>query len=292
LPYCRSGFATAFLFYSGFPTKRILIRKPLISGDNLPATEQYSAGSEESAGMSSSGTGTAMGRVLLVCDDSAAIQQLAEGMQQFAIATEVCVEVSMALRLLNRKKFEAIIIDFGMAQADEMLQQIRLSPSNRTAVTFAVTDPAKPTRFETQPNFVMEKPLSPNTVGRTFKAAFGLIVRERRRSFRCPVEIAAIIQTNGTKVDCHLVNVSEGGMAIAESPLLKPGTQVNVSFTLPGELLRFKIESEVCWCDEKGRAGLRSLMIPSEQKSILQGWLAAKLEEDLPESVARRFQKE
>jgi hypothetical protein len=57
-------------------------------------------------------------------------------------------------------------------------------------------------------------------------------------------------------------------------------------------VLRFKIESEVCWYDEKGRAGLRSLMIPSEQKSTLQQWLAVKLEQDLPESVARQFRRE
>jgi c-di-GMP-binding flagellar brake protein YcgR len=119
-----------------------------------------------------------------------------------------------------------------------------------------------------------------------------LIVRERRRSFRCPIEIPAAIQANGEEVNCYLVNISEGGMAIAESPALKPGMQVKVRFTLPGQLAEFKIESEVCWYDEKGRAGLRSLLIPSDQKSTLQEWLAAKLEEDLPESVARQFRKE
>lgn len=242
--------------------------------------------------MSASGTGTAMGRVLLVCDDSAAIQQLAEGLQQFAIATEVCVDVSMALRLLNRKKFEAVIVDFGLAQAGEMLQQIRLSPSNRTAVTFAVTDSTRPSSFDIQPNFVMEKPLSTNLIGRTLKAAFGLIVRERRRSFRYPLQIPAAIQANGEEVACYLVNISEGGMAIAEAPPLKPGAQVKVLFTLPGERLRFKIDSEVCWYDEKDRAGLRWVVIPSEQKLILQQWLGAKLEESLPESVARQFRKE
>lgn len=233
-----------------------------------------------------------MARVLLVCDDSAAIQQLAEGLQQLAIATEVCVDVSMALRVLNRKKFEAVIVDFGLAQADELLEQIRVSPSNRTAVTFAITDSGKPVRFEIQPNFLMEKPLSTSSVGRTFKAAFGLIVRERRRSFRCPIEIPAAVQVQGEEVTCHLVNISEGGLAVTGSPLLKPGAQVRVLFKLPGQLLRFKIEAEVCWYDEKGRAGLRSLMIPSEQKSILQQWLAVKLEEGLPESVARQFRRE
>ena len=67
---------------------------------------------------------------------------------------------------------------------------------------------------------------------------------------------------------------------------------MRVLFTLPGQPARFKVESEVCWYDEKGRAGLRSLMIPSEQKCTLQQWLAIKLEEALPESVARQFQKQ
>jgi CheY-like chemotaxis protein len=245
-----------------------------------------------SPGIGPAGTSPAMGRVLLVCDDSAATQQLGDGMQQLAIETEVCVDVSAALRLLNRKKFEAVVVDFGLAHADELLAQVRRSPSNRTAVTFAITDPGQPTRFDIQPNFVMEKPLSTNTVGRTLKAAFGLIVRERRRSFRCPIKIPAAIQAHGEEVNCHIMNISEGGFAITESPVLKPGAQVRVLFKLPGEPTRFKIEAEVCWYDETRRAGLRSLMIPSEQKPILQQWLATKLEEDLPESVARQFRGE
>jgi len=266
-----------------------IIRKYLISGDNHQREHPIKY-AEEFARMSSPGTKAALGRVLLICNDSAAIQQVAESMQQFAIATEVCNEVSMALRLLHRQKFEAVIVDCGLGQAGELLEQLRLSPPNRTAVTFAITDP-QTASLEIQPNFVMEKPLSADSVGRTLKAAFGLIVRERRRSFRCPVTIPAVILTNGKEASCHVVNISEGGMAIAESPSLKPGGQLRVLFILPGQRDRFTVESEVCWYDEKGRAGLRSLTIPSEQKSALQGWLAAKLEEDLPEAVARQFRK-
>ena len=241
--------------------------------------------------MGSPGASASMGRVLLVCDDSIAIQHLAEGMRQLAIATEVCVEVGMALRLLNRKKFEAVIIDLGLTEADQVLGQVRLSPSNRTAVTFAITDAGKPAKAQIQANFVMEKPLSTDSVGRTLKAAFGLIVRERRRSFRCPTEISATLVTKADEVNCRLVNISEGGLALTGSPVLKAGTQVSVLFMLPGQSPHFRIEAEICWRDENGRAGLRSLMIPSEQRPVLQRWLAAKLEEDLPESVAHQFRK-
>ena len=242
--------------------------------------------------MSSPATGTSVGNVLLVCNDAAAIQQLTDAMKQFAISIEVCGYVSMSLGLLDRQKFEAVIIDFGLEQADKVLERVQLSQSNRTAVTFAITDSGKPAVFATQPNFAIQKPLSPSALNRTLKAAFGLIVRERRRYFRCPIAIPAVIDTDGKEVSCHLVNVSEGGLALSEAPSMKPGNRVKIVFTLPGQPLRFRVESEVCWYDERGRAGLRTLMIPSEQQSALQQWLGAKLEEDLPESVARQFQKD
>jgi hypothetical protein len=242
--------------------------------------------------MSSAGIKAAMGRVLLVSNDSAAIRRVTEGMQQLAVATEVCLDASMAFRLLDRKKFEAVIVDFGLGQADQMFDRVRLSEFNRTAVTFAITDALKPVAFEIQPNFVMQKPLSANLVGRTLKAAFGLIVRERRRYFRCPTAIAAVVQSSGKELSCQLVNISERGMAVTELPSMKPGTQLRVLFTLPGQRAQFIVESEVCWYDEKGRAGLRSLTFLPGQYSLLQDWLAAKLEEGIPETVARQFRKE
>jgi PilZ domain-containing protein len=241
--------------------------------------------------MSSPGTSPSMGRVLLLCNDSAAVQQLCEGMHKLAIATEVCDNAGLAMRLLNRRKFEAVIVDLELAQAEQMLDQVRVSPSNQTAVTFAIIDQGKPAKFPHPPNFVMEKPLSASVIGRTLKAAFGFMVRERRRYFRCPTAIDATIERNGKKTGCHLINISEGGIALAESPSLKPGEQTKVLFMLPGVPVYFAIDSEVCWYDQQGRAGLRSLTMPPEQKSALQAWLAARLEEDFPDSVARQFEK-
>lgn len=228
----------------------------------------------------------------MVCNDAAAVRQLTDVMRQFAISSEVCDYVSMAFGLLDRKKFEAVIVDFGLEQADQVLERVQLSQSNRTAVTFAITDSKKPVLFTTQPNFVIEKPLSPASLGRTLKAAFGLIVRERRRYFRCPISISAAIDADAKEVICHLENISEGGMALSNAPPLKPGNRVRVLFTLPGQQLRFRVDSEVCWYDDQRRAGLRILMMASEMQPILQQWLAARLEENMPESVARQFRKD
>jgi len=47
-------------------------------------------------------------------------------------------------------------------------------------------------------------------LGRTLKAAFGLMVRERRRYFRCPTAIPAVVQSNGKEFRCHLVKPQGG----------------------------------------------------------------------------------
>src|ERR1700730_3240384 len=115
---------------------------------------------EEFARMSSPGTQAAMGRVLLICNDSIAIQHVAEASQQFAIATEVCDDAGMALGLVNRRKCEGIVVDGGLGQAGDILEQVRVPASSRTAVTYAITDPQKPPSFQIQSNFVIERPLS------------------------------------------------------------------------------------------------------------------------------------
>jgi hypothetical protein len=76
---------------------------------------------EESTHMSVRGTKDAMGRVLLVCNDAAAVQQVTEGMQQFAVATQVCNKVSLALLLLNHQRFEAVVVDLELGQVNEVL---------------------------------------------------------------------------------------------------------------------------------------------------------------------------
>src|ERR1035441_5355854 len=79
--------------------------------------------------------------VLLVSNDTVTIKQLSESMQQLAMSQEVCVEVPAALVLLNRRKFDAVIVDLQLGgEANAVLEEVRRSPSNRTAVLFAVSD--------------------------------------------------------------------------------------------------------------------------------------------------------
>ncbi len=232
-------------------------------------------------------------RALLVSNDPPTIELLSKSLEELAASTDVCRDIQSAIDHLNSRKFETVVVDLKLGEhSKDILERVRLSPSNHTTVAFAITDSTEESAiaFEAGSNYVLERPLSPTSIGPTLKTAYSLIVRERRRYFRCPISIpAAIGEHQAEEIHCQAVNISEGGMAIISSAPLQPGAQVAVQFTIPGQVRPFAAQSEVCWCDEQGRAGLRFLNLSFEHSSELREWLAQRLEESLPESVALKF---
>ncbi|MGA8213980.1 MAG: PilZ domain-containing protein [Candidatus Sulfotelmatobacter sp.] len=235
----------------------------------------------------------AIGLALLVSADPVTIQQFSHALQELSISSDVCQAVPAAVGLFNRRKFDAVIVDLQLGeQSGLILDELRLSPSNRRAVTFAISGSyEESTAFRKRSEFVFERPLSARSIHNTLKPAYGLILRERRRYFRCPVSIpVTILRKNMQEVRCDSVNISEGGMALSTLVALVPGESVRVQFTLPDHKARFLAESTICW-SKTHHLGVSFVSISDEHKSELQVWLSRKLEEILPESVAGQFQR-
>jgi CheY-like chemotaxis protein len=234
-----------------------------------------------------------IGLALLVSADPVTIQQFSNALQEFSISTDICQEAPAAVRLLNRQKFDAVIVDLQLGeQSGLILDKVHLSSSNRTAVTFAISgSDAEGATCRKRSEFVFERPLSMRSIRGTLKPAYGLILRERRRYFRCPISIpVTILRQNMPEVSCHSVNISEGGMALSTFVPLSLGEEVQVHFTLPDHNVLFVAESTICWL-KTGHLGVRFVSLSKEHKSELQGWLSRKLEQALPGFVARQFQK-
>ena len=236
-----------------------------------------------------------VGRTLLVSSDAATVQQLSEAMQQLALYPEVCLEVPIALRLLNNQKFEAVIVDLLLGEsAHAILEEARTSRSNRRAVIFTISGNPTGTAgaFRAGSSFVLERPLSMASISRMLKAAYGLIVRERRRYFRCPLAVPVDVRRQGMNdIRGQTLNTSEGGMAMMMPLPLKSGQLVGVHFQLPDRPFQFAVQSFICWSDEQGRVGLQFASPSGEWKAELQAWLSQRLEDSLPESVAEKFRR-
>jgi CheY-like chemotaxis protein len=235
-----------------------------------------------------------IGLALLVSADPVTIQQFNQALQELSISPDLCREIPAAVGLLNRRKFDAVIVDLQLGVlSGVILDEVHLSSSNRTAVTFGIgdNDAVGTAAFRKKSQFVFERPLSAESIHKTLRPAYGLILRERRRYFRYPVSIPVIIQRECKReLRCNSVNISAGGMALSTQFPLVPGENVRVRFTLPDHEAPVLAESTICWM-KTGHLGVRFVSVADDYNSELQAWLSQKLEQILPEFVADQFRK-
>src|SRR3984885_7312760 len=82
-----------------------------------------------------------IGLALLVSADPVTIQQFSLALRELSISPDACQDAASAALLLKSRKFDAVIVDLQLGeQSGHILDEARLSPSNRTAVTFGIGD--------------------------------------------------------------------------------------------------------------------------------------------------------
>ncbi len=122
---------------------------------------------------------------------------------------------------------------------------------------------------------------------RTLRVSYPLMVNEKRRSFRCPVQIPVYVSIGSQpEFMATSINISEVGIALTGSTGLQVGDRVALRLTLPHTQAAAKITAEVCWRDPAGQAGMEFVQISPVVKEQLVSWLAARLEEYLPDETA------
>jgi CheY-like chemotaxis protein len=225
-------------------------------------------------------------RVLLVSDDIQTIDTLCHCMEQMAMHVDVCSDIGSATRKLCHSKFEALVVDLkDKALALELIKKPRETTSHKGLVVLAILNSSTemPSVFRAGASFSLVKPFPPGVLMRTLRASYPLMVRERRRSYRCPLEIPVSVSCS-TRPDfvASSVNISEGGMALFSSAILRVGDRLTLKLTLPDTASATRINCEVCWADETGRVGLEFVQVPADIAEQLQSWLSYRLEACLP----------
>lgn len=225
-------------------------------------------------------------RVLVVSADKNTVEALSDIMEQMGIYVEVCPDRKSASRLLCNNKYEGLIID--LVHGEDSLDLLRNLPdftANKSAVSCAILNDLhqKASAFQAGANFVLERPLELKAASRTIRAAYPMMVRERRRYFRCPVETPTFVEIEpNPEFQANSVNISEAGMAILSPIQLKVGQGVQMRLRIPGSDF-VSITGEICWVDDaSGRAGVQFMEISKTVAEALAAWLLARLEEMIP----------
>ena len=218
-------------------------------------------------------------RSLLLSRDEDPVRVLSRLLADLGIGMEHCVDASAALELLARRKYDGVFADCNVDGAGELLKNMRLSRANKRSISFAILAQEMSVRsaFQMGANFVFYKPLTSARAKRSLKAAHGLMMRERRRHFRHPMDARVMLRfENAREQQASIMDLSTGGMALKAPEPLAMMNRVQLRFTLPGSGRPIEAAAEVAWVDSHGRAGVHFVEVAGDGQARVEEWLLAR----------------
>ncbi|MFY9559263.1 MAG: PilZ domain-containing protein [Terriglobales bacterium] len=229
-------------------------------------------------------------QALLVSKDDLAAETLTQVLANFGVAVDRSSAADVAVARLEGEHFDQIIVDFDdPGTASLVLESNRRQASPKQgnpAVTVALLREASQIRaiLGAGAHFILVKPLTHDQAYATLRAATALLKRERRQSFRIPVQAAVSIRTEETPhLEGILLDLSSGGMDVLSAKPLPSSALAHFSFELPDCNVQVEGDAEVAWTSANGQTGLRFLDMDPRMREQLGEWLAAHSQEALPE---------
>jgi CheY-like chemotaxis protein len=223
---------------------------------------------------------------LLVSKDEQAAAVLTPILTGFGLGVHCCGYAD-ALGRIADQKFDAVIVDYDDPHSAALVLQnaYHASPGNNTVSVALLSDKSKVRSvFGAGANFVLYKPMSEQQAEATLRAATALMKRERRRSFRVPVQIPLQLQVeNGSEMEGILLDLSEDGLDLLAAQPLCPAANIRANFCLPESDNEMRIRGEVAWANPNGESGVRFIDLAENLRDVLKAWVLRNAPEVPPE---------
>ena len=205
-------------------------------------------------------------------------------LESMGAAVEVYGQREEGLDLLARRKFDGIILEAeDPATTSELLRNVRALPSAKSAVLLLVLPEGVSAEagFKMGANLVLTRPVTADMAVRSLRAAYGIMLAERRRYFRHAVEMSVTVRLGGGRqIDATSTNLSEGGMALRSLSPLPVNSVVTLHFTLPATRKAIEVKGEVGWRDSEGCLGVRFVAMERATRRLIERWRLQRLEQE------------
>lgn len=229
-------------------------------------------------------------QAVLVGSDPAVIDSISQCLEQLGIVGAVYAQAAYAVETLARQKVDAFFVDGEFDPELSVLKGMRSSRSSRGAVGFAIVPRQKSVSEASRlADFVMDKPLAPLSVNRAVRAAYGIMLKERKRYFRHSLRVPVDV-TDATyrKFAGHTINLSQSGIALECAAPLASGETVQLGFELPGGGDKLNCKAQIIWTAEQGKLGLTFTHMKPSDKERLTAWIEREFHRlwDMPAAKA------
>jgi len=234
-------------------------------------------------------------QALLVTKDDDATEVLSRVLASFAVSVERFSEIEIALQRLGEQRFDGLIVDFDEPETARQLLQSAYQCKPGAMITIALVRDEGTLReiLQNGAKFILHKPVSTEQATATLRAVTAMLGRERRRSFRVPVQAPVqVTVSTGEPLEGIMLDLSQTGMDVLVAQPLLPSALIALQFSLPDGSAEIDAHAEVAWANPNGQSGVRFVDLSESQAEHLKTWLLANspdvpLEEAEPVSLCK-----
>lgn len=219
---------------------------------------------------------------LLLSTDPRSLGIMRKVLEGYRINVKVAGSVAAASPLIKTTKFDLGIFDNDVPGALELAGG--RSPIANPKMVFALVQNSTLKDLASKRiHFVVRKPFSTELFARSLRAAYGTMMRDRRISFRRPVQIkpvsAILVQEKGNQSlnASTIVDLSQTGLCIQTLEILPQGASLEIEFQLPDNQGTIHATGSVMWTRASGRTGVRFIHIPQAEQKVFIAWLDSLL---------------
>jgi len=227
-------------------------------------------------------------KALVYSPERETLSELRRVFGMVGLGMELAPDYPTTLERFREEHFDCVFVDCERAPKDTVAQ-LRLDPLGRSMAIFAlVTDRQAMRRaYQEGATFALDKPLTHERTLRCIRAAYGLVVGERRRYYRHPLSVTVQLRlAEGPDMSAMMINLSAGGMCVRMTRSLPEHARAKFEFPLPDSDERFRGGCELQWL-KGAEAGFKFTQLARGAKASLEEWLALQMQMELPASATR-----
>lgn len=214
---------------------------------------------------------------LLISNDYATLTAVSGGVKKYGAKFALVPSAHAGRDYLDRKKIDGLFLDMQIPGALQLIESVRKGSSNAKAAIFACVQNARETTatLNAGANFVLRAPLTVDSVALHITIAKDVMLRERRRYFRHPVNLPVTLKDGEAEQHARIVNLSEGGMAVRSGKPMRHKLGIEFKFELaPGAEINGK--GLIAWTSSEGMAGILFQTLHGMGHGHLGAWLTAR----------------
>ena len=217
-------------------------------------------------------------KLLVVEDDTASLELMAELLQQFRAEVRPISNSQEAPGLIQRERFDGIFLDLKMPilSGFELAKLVRESACNKATPLVIVTgrneQDTMHLSFSPGATYFLQKPIDTQKLALLLEKIQNLSSENRRRCARVPRNTDVTCTAAGKTLNGQTWNISPGGVQL-EVVGLKLGDTLQMSFILPRPGTVVKAQGLVVWAQD-GRQGLYFTEMSVECQEMVRAYIS------------------